>query len=55
MKHDRRGDDRFRDRGDPDDRLRLDLSRTRDFDLRATRNECGEARHLECVEQALER
>jgi len=36
---------RFRDRRDPDDRLRLDLARAGDLDVLTMRNECGDARH----------
>jgi hypothetical protein len=46
--------DGLRDRGDPGDRLRLDLAHAGDLDVLTTRNECSGARHPAALNGSLQ-
>ena len=51
--HDRCSRDRLRDRGDPDDRVRLDIARGRGLDVLTARDERGGARHRAALRRSL--
>jgi hypothetical protein len=54
LQHDRCSGDRFRDRSNPDDRLRLDLAHPGDLDVLTALNERGGTRHHAVFNRRLE-